>query len=138
MSGAAYADSSALVKLIRIETGTVELVRWIQDLDVIVTSEIADVEVRLAARRALGDRGGDAAEALLANVQLVDLSAAVRTAAGRMDHLRALDAIHLASALATAAVADHVICYDRRLGEAARAAGLRVESPGAPTSPTPG
>jgi uncharacterized protein len=62
---------------------------------------------------------------------LVEVSATVlRTAAGLASaQLRSLDAIHLASALR---VAPHeVIAYDRRLREAAEAAGLQASSPGA-------
>ena len=43
--------------------------------------------------------------------------------------LRTLDAIHLATALRVAA--QRFLTYDRRLAEAASAAGLRVLSPGA-------
>jgi predicted nucleic acid-binding protein len=43
--------------------------------------------------------------------------------------VRALDAIHLASALRVGA--REMLVYDRRLAEAASAAGLQVLSPGA-------
>ena len=53
-----------------------------------------------------------------------------RAAAGiASESLRPLDAIHLATALAVAP--DVMLVYDRRLGAAAAAAGLRVEAPGA-------
>lgn len=44
--------------------------------------------------------------------------------------LRALDAIHLASALAVGAALDGFVCYDQRLGIAARREGLAVVAPG--------
>ena len=44
--------------------------------------------------------------------------------------VRALDALHLASALRVGA--REMLVYDRRLAEAAAAAGLEVVSPGAP------
>ena len=43
--------------------------------------------------------------------------------------LRSLDAIHLASALTLAPDIESVVTYDRRLGEAAEASGLRVVEP---------
>ncbi len=42
---------------------------------------------------------------------------------------RALDAIHIASALTLGEELEAVVTYDARMAEAARAAGLRVEAP---------
>jgi len=44
--------------------------------------------------------------------------------------LRTLDAIHLATALDLSPPPDLFLCYDRRLGEAARAHGLALVAPG--------
>jgi hypothetical protein len=46
--------------------------------------------------------------------------------------LRALDAIHLATALEFRESCEGVITYDIRMQEAARAAGLNVLAPGQP------
>ncbi len=46
-------------------------------------------------------------------------------------HLRSLDAIHLASALSIREDLEAFVAYDRRLAEAAGAAGLPVVAPGA-------
>ncbi len=47
------------------------------------------------------------------------------------DTLRTLDAIHLASALSLGDALTSLVVYDRRLTEAAAAAGIEVVSPGA-------
>lgn len=135
MPGAAYADASALVKLVLDEPGTAEMRAVVTNLDHLVVSEIGDVEVGLTVRR----RGGDVAAATWSNVLerlgLVPLSPELRRAATGLasTNLRALDAIHLATALSLAPFTDRFLCYDLRLAAAARAAGLRVESPGALT-----
>ena len=47
--------------------------------------------------------------------------------------LRALDAIHLASALSSRELLGGFVCYDNRLSEAAAREGLAVIAPGAET-----
>jgi predicted nucleic acid-binding protein len=71
------------------------------------------------------------AEQLVAGLAVVPVTDDVRRRASVLDPpgLRALDAIHLASALVPGGVVAFY-CYDRRLCEAAAAAGLPVESPG--------
>ncbi|MDQ6914620.1 MAG: type II toxin-antitoxin system VapC family toxin [Actinomycetota bacterium] len=96
---------------------------------VLVASEVVEIELRRAARRA----GPDAERLVdldLAQVSLVPLSARIRRAAGTLSpaSLRTLDAIHLATALALGEL-DAVISYDRRLAHAARDRGLPVLSP---------
>ena len=71
-------------------------------------------------------------ERLLASCLLVDVSDEVLRAAARLTSrdVRALDAVHLASAQRVDP--DEILVYDRRLRTAARAAGFRVAHPGAP------
>ena len=98
----------------------------------LVTSALAVVEVMRAARVAAPDgTGAQRARDRLDQTRLVDvdrelLEAAVSWTSARV---RALDAIHLASALRVRA--QQMLVYDRRLAEAAAAAGLEVLSPGA-------
>jgi predicted nucleic acid-binding protein len=68
---------------------------------------------------------------LLDRFAQLDVDAGVLTAASKLEPaaLRTLDAIHLASALTLGAELDAVVTYDARMIDAARAAGLRVESP---------
>lgn len=101
----------------------------------IATSALARVEVGRAVKVATG--GGEALEAaedLIDGCVLVDVDDTVIRAALRLasPHLRTLDAIHLASALAVEP--QQMLVYDRRLAEAATAAGLAVTSPGAESS----
>ena len=106
----AYADASALAKLVLVET---ELVR--------------------VSRRELGERGAREASGVVAGLTVVPLTPEVADLARRLDPpgLQALDAIHLASARVGALMVDAFYCYDQRLCHAAAAAGLPVESPGA-------
>jgi uncharacterized protein len=71
-------------------------------------------------------------ERLLTSCLLVDVSDGVLRAAARLTsrEVRALDAVHLASAQRVEP--DAMLVYDRRLRESARAAGFFVAHPGAP------
>jgi len=92
------------------------------------SSVVSAVEVRRAARR---QPAAQDADVILANVRLIELTDDVVGAAARLDppELRTLDAIHLASALSLGPRIEALVAYDRRLVEAARAAGLDVRSP---------
>jgi predicted nucleic acid-binding protein len=91
------------------------------------------VEVRCTARRSgLADEA-QRAERVLAAIQLRSYGPAIRHDAGTMAFapaLRALDAIHLATALSMRDDLAVLIAYDRELLAAARAEGLTVASPG--------
>jgi uncharacterized protein len=71
-------------------------------------------------------------ERLLGSCLLVDVSDGVLRAAARLTsrEVRALDAVHLASAQRVEP--DAMLVYDRRLRAAARSAGFLVAHPGAP------
>ncbi len=103
-----------------------ELRRWPQR----VSSVIAEVELHRAALRA--NEPPALTDSVLAGVSLIALSESRRELARRVGsrHLRALDAIHLASALSLGADLDAFCCYDRRLLADAERAGLTVLSPG--------
>jgi predicted nucleic acid-binding protein len=62
---------------------------------------------------------------------IVELDEAIASTAAGIDppQLRSLDAIHLAAALAIGDDLEAFICYDARLADAARAAGLTVVVP---------
>lgn len=67
----------------------------------------------------------------LAGTSLLAIDDAVLAAAAALEpiELRSLDAIHLATALSLGDDLGAMYVYDRRLAEAARAAGLRVDAP---------
>ena len=123
-----YLDASALTKLIIEESETAVL----QDLvrgHGLVSSRIAVVEVTKAVTRYDPD-----AEpiAFFSRVTFVELDADLATAAGATGGpgLRALDAIHVATALVLRSEIQSFITYDTRQADAARAAGLHVIAPG--------
>jgi len=125
-----YLDASALVKLMVVERETqaltVELRHWTQR----VTTVVAQVELHRAALRAR--EAAPLADSVLAGTSLLALTQSRLDLARRVGsrHLRALDAIHLATALSLGEDLGAFCCYDRRLIEAAEAAGLNVLSPG--------
>jgi len=122
-----YLDASALVKLVRIEAETPALRETVRMPDVrAASSVIAVAEVGRAARRM-----GRSPDEALGGVVLMDVSDAILQRAAVIDppSLRTLDAIHLATALTLGDDLDGFVAYDRRLEEAATAAGLRVLSP---------
>jgi uncharacterized protein len=128
----AYADASALAKLVLEEPEAARFAAAFSAHDRVLTSVVGAVELERAARRARGDDGGRLVAMLVDRLTLVPITEDIRRAAATMTPagLRTLDAIHLASALGPGLTAPFY-CYDRRLCEAAAAAGLRVESPGA-------
>lgn len=132
-----YADTSALVKLVRDEPESPALRAFVGDAG-IVSCELVLTELPRAVRRAaahdasfpldlLITRAGE----LLDAVGLLPLDRALLVAAGALAEpaLRALDAIHLAAAVDLAPL-DAFVSYDERQAAAARLAGLRTVSPG--------
>ncbi len=124
-----YVDSSAALKLVRQEHESTALTGFLEDVDdTLVTSRVGIVELRRVARR--GGASPDRADAIAGTLEIIELDAAVEGIAVTLaPELRALDAIHLASAdlwrqergpdllLAT---------HDKALALAARAVGFRV------------
>ncbi|MFN8519402.1 MAG: PIN domain-containing protein [Chloroflexota bacterium] len=139
----AYLDTSAIVRLVLPGPGTDELMGLLRGIGSRVTSTIATVEVpRLVASLDPGSvaRAGEVL-ARLATVALDPALVAVATSL-RPPTLPAAGAIHVASALLLADALDAFLTYDPAIAAAARAASLRVESPGvelaAPASPEEG
>jgi predicted nucleic acid-binding protein len=126
-----YLDASALVKLIVAEPESGALRRYLGERPRIISSRIAEVELRRAVARQDEIDAGDRVSSLIATVELLELDGEVARRAGELTPatLRSLDAIHLASALVIAPEVDAVVAYDTRLAAAARAAGLAVVAP---------
>ena len=136
-----YFDSSALVKLLVLETGSPLAVALWERADAVVTSRIADVEVKsvLAAAERIGRI--DAAPAAAARDRWtelwpglikVEVTAAITEHASHLADrrpLRAGDALHLASALLFRDANPVLAVWDRRLAAAGRAEGLTVLPP---------
>jgi uncharacterized protein len=124
-----YLDASAFVKLVVPEPETASLSAALANVSRLVASEILEVEVLRASRRAGGDT--QAARAQLAAVRLIPLTDEIRARAGELDptSIRSLDAIHVASALSLRERLKGLFTYDERMSSAARDAGLDVYAP---------
>ena len=130
-----YLDTTALVKLVRVEAESAGLVAWLaaQGNEPLIASALVEVELPRALRRSQpGVLGGVAA--VLARLHRYEIDAAVRATAGACPDatLRSLDAIHLATAELLVAAGHGLtafVTYDKRLGAAAQQAGLPVQAP---------
>ena len=97
---------------------------------VLTASALVETELRRAVRMQQPDRLARAID-VLAGIRLVGLGQRILRTAGMLEpmSLRSLDAIHVASALSLGDALDVFVTYDARQADAARAAGLSVESP---------
>lgn len=132
-----YLDSAAVVKMVRDEAETPQLVTWLNARpdELLVSSVLIEVEVPRALRRSQPS-GLALVAATLARMVRIEIDASVRaTAAAYLTpQLRSLDAIHLATAehlVASDKTVTAFVTYDKRLAEAAAEAGLPVVTPGA-------
>jgi len=127
-----YLDSSALVKLIKKETESEALRRFLRRYrsDGRVTSELSRVEVV----RAVAGGGPDAvahARRQLARVDQIRLDRDLLDAAATLSAsvVRSLDAIHLATARFVGADLRAVLTYDVRMQDAAMALAITTHAP---------
>ena len=126
-----YLDASAIVKLVLPEPETDALVAELRPQRVRMSSALARVEVRRVLLRSGASDLADRATEILGRMELIPVDAEVLSEAvsiGPPD-LRALDAIHLATAVLHREDLDGLVTYDRRLASAARAEGLTVLAP---------
>lgn len=131
-----YLDTSALVKLVRVEDCSDDLADWLdQRIEMPwITSAVAEVELPRALIRAGQLDRLASVPTVLARLGVFGIDDVVRaTAAAYRDaQLRSLDAIHLATANVAASIGTlaAVVTYDGRLAEAAAALGLPIAAPG--------
>jgi len=127
-----YLDSSALAKLVMTELESPALSQWLAERpDLIrVSSSIIRAEVPRAVCRRDATALSECYQ-VIRRLRQVRLTEAVLARAGtaRPFTMRALDAIHLASALTIRQELTAFVCYDKRLLAAAREAGLPTASP---------
>ena len=127
-----YLDSAAIVKLVHAEAESAALRAW---LDVRAdTGWMSSVLTEIESFRALARYAPGAASrlpAVLDQIDLIGLDPPVRILAQsvRPASVRSLDAIHLGTALHTRQVLTSFVTYDKRLLDAALAAGLPAEAP---------
>ena len=126
----AYLDASAFLKLVKDEPESAALNAALDAWSRKSSSALLEVEGSRAARRT-NALAYDAARALLAGMELLELDADIRRAAADLSDpgLRTLDAIHLATALSLGKRCGAFFAYDDRLIAAARAHGLTVTVP---------
>ena len=127
-----YVDSSALLKLVLSEPESPALEQALSRWPDRISSVLLPIECRRIVLRAGNPPGVvDRLEKELSGVTLIRLEEAVQTLAGAIGppRLRALDAIHLASALSIGDYPEAFVTYDDRLADAARAVGLNVLMP---------
>jgi predicted nucleic acid-binding protein len=129
-----YFDSSATLKLVHHETESPALVEWLagRPIDPLVSSRLGRIEVLRGARR-YGDNEVRRSHEVMAEFDFLPLDDAVQDLACDIGEplLRALDALHLATAVLLGPDLTAFVAYDQRLVRSARAAGLPVASPGA-------
>jgi uncharacterized protein len=120
------------VKLAVKDSAWRELMRFLGPAENVLTAEISEVETVRAASRVAGEPGALAAHRVLATFSLVEMDRRIRRRATELGPplLRSLDAIHLATALSLEYPNVVMVGYDRRLLDAAAAAGLETASPG--------
>jgi predicted nucleic acid-binding protein len=127
-----YLDSAAIVKLVHAEAESAALRTWLGERA--DTAWISSVLAEIESFRALARYAPEAAArlpAVLDQIDLIGLNAPVRILAQtvRPAAVRSLDAIHLGTALHTRHELTSFITYDKRLLDAALAAGLPAEAP---------
>lgn len=131
-----YLDSLAIVKLVRPERESESLREYLARSEqagsyALATSTIARIEVFRALQRDAPSLAAGAIEVFSA-IRLIGVSEQVlhHATAVPPPTLRTLDALHLATVLSEPEGLLALVTYDLRLAEAARLAGLPVESPG--------
>ena len=129
MTALAYADASAIAKLVLVEPGSQAMLRWFIESERVISNRVAQIEVHRAASRVHHEPARLAM--VLKAIETFELDEDVTLRAKLLEPpmLRTLDAIHVATALAIGPTLDAFVTYDDRLADAARAAGLPVVRP---------
>jgi predicted nucleic acid-binding protein len=127
-----YLDSAAVVKLVHAEAESAALRSWLDERA--ETGWISSVLTEIESFRALARYAPDAASrlpAVLDQIELISLDPSIRILAqtARPATVRSLDAIHLGTALHARRAVTSFVTYDKRLLDAALAAGLPADSP---------
>ena len=127
-----YLDSAAVVKLAHAEPESQALREWLDERA--ETGWISSALVEIESFRALARYAPEAIIRLhpvLDQIDMIDISPRVRILAQtvRPVTVRSLDAIHLGTALDIRRSLTSFVTYDKRLLDAAAAAGLPVNSP---------
>lgn len=125
-----YLDSSALVKLVVVESESVALRRYLRVDPRRASCALARVEV-IRAVRPHGPAAATRARRLLRRLDLIPVDDELLDAAAALDAgiLRSLDTIHLAAAQVLGDDLSALVTYDQRMIAAASLVGVTVASP---------
>ena len=125
-----YLDTSAFLKLFVRESESDAMRAWFGSHGSLWSSQVLQTEALRGAFRLGVD--ADSVEGVLADVSLVLPSTATFAAAARLQpvSLRALDALHLATALELGADLDAIVAYDARMLDGAVSLGIPTVHPG--------
>jgi predicted nucleic acid-binding protein len=128
---AAYVDTSALVKLFKAERETEAFRAALADWPVQVASELLRVEAICTARRLGGQAVLQRASETLERINLIPISPEIieLATAAHTPPLRAMDAIHLATALTMREDLGAIFVYDNDLHAAAQGHHLNPLAP---------
>jgi predicted nucleic acid-binding protein len=128
---AAYVDTSALVKLFKAERETEAFRTALTDWPVHVASELIRVEAICTARRLGGQDVLQRASEALERINLIPITPEIieLATAAHTPPLRAMDAIHLATALTMREDLGAVFVYDNDLHAATQAHHLNPLAP---------
>ena len=127
-----YLDSAAVIKLVHAEPESAALRNWLDERAEI--QWISSVLTEIESFRALARYAPQAASrlpAVLDQIDLIDLDQRIRMLAQTVTPatVRSLDAIHLGTALHSRSSLTSFVTYDKRLLDAAQAAGLPINAP---------
>jgi predicted nucleic acid-binding protein len=127
-----YLDSAAVVKLVHAEPESAALRSWLDERAEI--QWISSVLTEIESFRALARYAPEAVSrlpAVLDQIDLIDLDQRIRMLAQTVTPatVRSLDAIHLGTALRSRSSLTSFVTYDKRLLDAAQAAGLPTDAP---------
>jgi len=125
----AYVDSSALLKLLFAEDESATFEAVISEWPDLVSSTILEVEVHRAAYRE--DLAAVAVDVVVDAISLMDDDTAIRQVARRFGPatLRAMDAIHLATAASLGTDLGVLFTYDNRMLDGALLEGIPAWAP---------
>ncbi len=127
-----YLDSAAVVKLVHAEPESAALRSWLDEQTEV--QWISSVLTEIESFRALARYAPEAVSrlpAVLDQIDLIDLDQRIRMLAQTVTPatVRSLDAIHLGTALRARSSLTSFVTYDKRLLDAAQAAGLPIDVP---------